>query len=239
MHAERRACATPMRPCAAPASGSGVVPSRGRLRSRKPWASDRGWMTPPLQADAVGIAAILSVEAFHARHQDTSLCRGHCRPLGTRFHREPPFHVAGREFPYGNPESQHQETTGLATLPRMPGMDHFGARLKHLREARGWSQEQLGFELDVTKATVSKWESGQSQPRWENLPQLQRFAAQSGLSIDYLIDGALDNTGGRANSEPPPASAGLARTTEELALLARFRTLKPARRRGLLALLSE
>lgn len=118
-------------------------------------------------------------------------------------------------------------------------MDHFGARLKHLREAHGWSQEQLGFELYVSKATVSKWESGQSQPRWENLPQLRKLAAQSGTSIDYLIDGVPDSSVGRGADEPLASSTGVARTTEELALLLRFRALKPARRRGLLALISE
>lgn len=118
-------------------------------------------------------------------------------------------------------------------------MDHFGARLEHLREAHGWSQEQLGFELDVSKATVSKWESGQSQPRWENLPQLRKLAAQPGTSIDYQIDGVPDSSVGRGADEPLALSAGVARTTEELALLLRFRALKPARRRGLLALISE
>lgn len=41
-------------------------------------------------------------------------------------------------------------------------MSIFGDQLKQARDAKGWSQERVGFELDVTKATVSKWEIGRA-----------------------------------------------------------------------------
>lgn len=39
----------------------------------------------------------------------------------------------------------------------------FSERLMQLRKQRGWSQEQLGEQLHVTRQTVSKWETGVSQ----------------------------------------------------------------------------
>jgi transcriptional regulator with XRE-family HTH domain len=119
----------------------------------------------------------------------------------------------------------------------MLAMEHFGTRLKRFRDARSWSQEQLGFELDVTKATISKWEAGQAQPRWENLAHLRRVVAEDGLTLDWLIDGvATEAATARSVREPSPQMAD---GTDEMALLARFRALKPSRRKGLLALLAE
>jgi len=40
----------------------------------------------------------------------------------------------------------------------------FPERLKAARLALGLTQEQLGFELDVTKSTVSAWENGRDAP---------------------------------------------------------------------------
>ena len=120
-------------------------------------------------------------------------------------------------------------------------MEHFGTRLKYFRDARSWSQEQLGFELDVTKATISKWEAGQAQPRWENLAHLRRLVAEDSLTLDWLIDGIVPGTGADTTEarwvrESSPHVAG---TTEEAILLARFRALKPSRRKGLLTFLAE
>ncbi|AWV05789.1 helix-turn-helix domain-containing protein [Marilutibacter maris] len=115
-------------------------------------------------------------------------------------------------------------------------MEHFGARFKRFRDARGWSQEQIGFELNVSKATVSKWESGRAQPRLENLAEIRRLVAEHGMTLDYLIDGV----GSARVGEPGDTyQAGVARNAEEVALLTRFRALKPARRKGLIAFLGN
>ncbi len=39
----------------------------------------------------------------------------------------------------------------------------FHEKLLELRKQRGLSQEELGQELEVSRQTVSKWESGVSQ----------------------------------------------------------------------------
>ena len=41
---------------------------------------------------------------------------------------------------------------------------NFNDRLADLRRKRGLSQEQLGYELGVSRQTVSKWELGSSIP---------------------------------------------------------------------------
>ena len=41
---------------------------------------------------------------------------------------------------------------------------NFAEHLMSLRRQRGWSQEELGNQVGVTRQTVSKWEMGQSTP---------------------------------------------------------------------------
>ena len=60
----------------------------------------------------------------------------------------------------------------------------FGEKLMELRKAKGLSQEELGFRLDVTRQTVSKWETGQTTPEMEKLVAL---SALFGISIDDLV----------------------------------------------------
>ena len=44
---------------------------------------------------------------------------------------------------------------------------NFNDRLTDLRKRKGLSQEQLGYELGVSRQTVSNWELGQSYPDFE------------------------------------------------------------------------
>ncbi len=37
---------------------------------------------------------------------------------------------------------------------------YFAEKMMELRRSKGWSQEQLGEKLGVTRQTVSKWELG-------------------------------------------------------------------------------
>lgn len=60
----------------------------------------------------------------------------------------------------------------------------FAENLTTLRKQRGWSQEELGGQIGVTRQTVSKWEMGQSTPELEKLVELSRLF---GMSIDQLV----------------------------------------------------
>lgn len=64
-----------------------------------------------------------------------------------------------------------------------------------LRKSRGWSQEELGERLGVTRQTVSKWELGATTPEMEKLAAMSELF---GVSVDELIksDSAYEpNTG--------------------------------------------
>ena len=53
-----------------------------------------------------------------------------------------------------------------------------------LRKSRSWTQDQLAEQLDVSRQTISKWESGQS------LPELDKITALSevfNVSTDCLL----------------------------------------------------
>ena len=62
----------------------------------------------------------------------------------------------------------------------------FNERLMELRKQKGMSQEDLGYELGVSRQTVSKWELG------ETTPEMSKLVAMSNLfnvSLDSLIKG--------------------------------------------------
>lgn len=50
----------------------------------------------------------------------------------------------------------------------------FSEKLTELLPSRGWSQEQLGERLGVTRQTVSKWELGSTTPELEKLAMMMR-----------------------------------------------------------------
>ena len=67
----------------------------------------------------------------------------------------------------------------------------FAEKLTELRKQRGWSQEELGERLGVTRQTVSKWELGSTTP------EMEKLAAMSGLfgiTLDELVRGGESYT---------------------------------------------
>jgi transcriptional regulator with XRE-family HTH domain len=77
----------------------------------------------------------------------------------------------------------------------MTPMQTIGDRIKMLREARGWTQEQLGQILGVTRASVSQWERGETK----NIKNKTFLALVSELATthEYLLfgrDGSSDDS---------------------------------------------
>lgn len=72
---------------------------------------------------------------------------------------------------------------------------NFAEHLMTLRKQRGWSQEELGSQIGVTRQTVSKWEMGQSTPELEKLVELAKLF---NMSIDRLV--GLEREEGVASS---------------------------------------
>lgn len=62
----------------------------------------------------------------------------------------------------------------------------FSKQLIHLRNTRGMSQEELAAMMDVTRQSVSKWETDQTYPDSEKLIKLSEIFE---VSTDYLLKG--------------------------------------------------
>lgn len=57
-------------------------------------------------------------------------------------------------------------------------------KIMTLRKRKGWSQEELAMELDVSRQSVSKWESGASVPDLDKIIKLARLFE---VTTDYLL----------------------------------------------------
>lgn len=64
----------------------------------------------------------------------------------------------------------------------------FGASLRSLREARGWTQEQLGHAAEVHPVEISRMEAGQRDAK---LTTLVRLADALGTTLDELTGRAV------------------------------------------------
>ncbi|MDE6413620.1 MAG: helix-turn-helix domain-containing protein [Eubacterium sp.] len=65
----------------------------------------------------------------------------------------------------------------------------FADKLIKLRRQRGWSQEELAEIMNVTRQSVSKWESMQSLPDLDRILQLSNLF---GVSTDYLLKDEIE-----------------------------------------------
>lgn len=62
----------------------------------------------------------------------------------------------------------------------------FHEKLQELRKQKGLTQEQLAQQLYVSRAAVSKWESGRGYPNLDSLKALAKFYS---VTIDELLSG--------------------------------------------------
>ena len=68
----------------------------------------------------------------------------------------------------------------------MTGLDKeaIGRRIAELRDARGWSQEELAERLHVSRQTISNWERGKTLVDVQSLAAL---AAEAGCPLSELL----------------------------------------------------
>ena len=66
-----------------------------------------------------------------------------------------------------------------------------GEVIAELRRKSGWSQEDLAYKLDVSRQSVSKWESGSSVPELEKIVKISEIF---GVSTDYILKGVTQMT---------------------------------------------
>ena len=65
-------------------------------------------------------------------------------------------------------------------------MMEFNEKLQELRKQKGLTQEELAEVLFVSRAAVSKWESGRGYPNIDSLKAISKFF---GVTIDELLSG--------------------------------------------------
>lgn len=60
----------------------------------------------------------------------------------------------------------------------------FSQKLQALRKGRGFTQERLASELNVSRQAIAKWEAGTGYPDVSNLVQLSELLH---VTVDYLV----------------------------------------------------
>lgn len=73
-----------------------------------------------------------------------------------------------------------------------------------LRKKQGWSQEELAGRLEISRQSISKWESGASTPE---LDKIVRLSELFGVTADYLLKEGVEEevaTAGNAQQEEKP-----------------------------------
>lgn len=66
-----------------------------------------------------------------------------------------------------------------------------GNKVKEIRKARGFTQQDIADKLGVKKNTVSQWESGARNMSFE---QIVQFAKVVGVTLDYFNDNPPERT---------------------------------------------
>lgn len=69
--------------------------------------------------------------------------------------------------------------------------NQFGENLKTLRKKKGLTQQELGKQVGLSKAVVSKYETGMGYPTFD---VLLRIAAYFGVTTDYLLGSSRGRT---------------------------------------------
>ena len=66
-------------------------------------------------------------------------------------------------------------------------------KITELRKRNGWSQEELAEKLDVSRQSISKWESAQSTPDMNRIIKMSKIF---GVSTDYLLNDEIETLPG-------------------------------------------
>ncbi len=67
-----------------------------------------------------------------------------------------------------------------------------GARIRALRRARGFTQDELAVACDVSRSAVAQWETDRAGQLRENI---SRIADALGSSVEHLLHGSTAATG--------------------------------------------
>ena len=98
----------------------------------------------------------------------------------------------------------------------------FNEKLLKLRKEKGLSQEELGMEMQVSRQTISKWETGQSYPDFTRLVMLSDFFD---MTLDELVKD-IDVQEVRENSFTNEKIDSIYRVSQSVDSIFQNRTLK-------------
>jgi transcriptional regulator with XRE-family HTH domain len=65
-------------------------------------------------------------------------------------------------------------------------MKFYGNKLKQIRESKGLTQLELASKMNIIRSTVSRWESGDSIPRVNNIAEICKILNISVVEISDL-----------------------------------------------------
>ena len=91
-------------------------------------------------------------------------------------------------------------------------------KIMALRKKAGWSQEDLAAQLNVSRQSVSKWESAQSIPDMDKVVQMSRLF---GVTTDFLLKDEMEieeHTQSEPVDEPPLRRVTMEEASAYLAL---------------------
>ena len=60
--------------------------------------------------------------------------------------------------------------------------EHLSAKVRQLRRKKGWAQEDMAREMDVSLSTVQRWEKQGAKPTRLARRELARFFQEAGIS---------------------------------------------------------
>lgn len=63
-------------------------------------------------------------------------------------------------------------------------MEQFWKKVKKLREKKGWAQEDLAREIDVSLSTIQRWEGKGAKPARHSRRELARLFEEAGIDGD-------------------------------------------------------
>lgn len=75
-------------------------------------------------------------------------------------------------------------------------METIGYRIKKLRKEENISQDELAFELKVSRQTISKWENDTVKP---DIDSINLLCIYFNITSDYLINGNLSQSNNKSN----------------------------------------
>lgn len=63
-------------------------------------------------------------------------------------------------------------------------MSKFGERLTELRKEKGYSQRELARQINISQATIARWEAKTQEPLADNILEVAIFFS---VSTDYML----------------------------------------------------